>query len=75
MNYSQFSEDICPIAILGKSSLLIKKSDLNSIGKDLGILSVEVDVAKFEIFKAIDLEKHLKFNPWEEITDDKFKCR
>ncbi len=71
MRNSQIMEDIYPIAKLGNSYLLINKSELHKVGKGFGITSIKVDISSLEIHKAVDLERHLKFNPWEDITDAK----
>jgi agmatine deiminase len=75
MNNSQFMKDIYPIAKLGNSYLLINKYELHKVGKGLGVLSIKIDISNLEINKAIDLERHLKFNPWEEIVDAKERER
>ena len=75
MSNSQFMKEIYPIAKIGNSFLLINKSELRKVGKGLGVLSIKADISSLEIHKAIDLERHLKFNPWEEITDAKERER
>lgn len=62
-------EKLYPICKLGNSFLIILKEKLPIVGKQLGVMSVQIDLSNSEITPPIDLEKHLKFNPWEEITD------
>lgn len=62
-------KELYPICKLGNSFLIILKENLPKVGKQLGIMSVQIDLSKSEITPPVDLEKHLKFNPWEEITD------
>lgn len=71
MNELQIWSEAYPIAKIGYSYLLILKSELNRVGKQLGVMSVKIDLSGSEITPPIDLEKHLRFNPWEEITDSK----
>lgn len=60
-----------PICKLGSSILLVRKDDLPFVGKGLGVMSVKVDFSTSEFFDPVDLEIHLKFNPWEEIFDSR----
>jgi len=64
--------EIYPIAKLGNAILVVNKADISYIGKEqaLAVQCVLVDLKKREIEPPIALEKHLKFNPWEEITNE-----
>jgi len=70
MNHYQFKQAIYPIAKLGDNYLLILKSELSKVGKGLGVLAIKIEMMGLEIFKPEDLERHLKFNPWEEILSE-----
>ena len=63
--------EIYPIAKLGNQILIVNKDDLPFIGKEraLEVKCIKVDLKHKAIDPLIELEKHLKFNPWEEITD------
>ena len=70
--------NITPIAKLGnlEEILFINKTDIPFIGKEraMEVMCVRVDFGHKSIDETIELEKHLKFNPWEEImTDDERK--
>ena len=57
---------------LGSKILIINKADIPYIGsldKGLEVMTIQVDLKKREIFPPLELEKHLKFNPWEETTE------
>jgi len=71
MYANQSLQGLYPISKIGNKYLLILKTELPKVGKQLGVLSVKIDLSRSEITTPIDLEKHLKFNPWEEITDSK----
>lgn len=64
--------EIYPVAKLGNEVLIVNKSDLSFLGKEraLEVKCVKVDLKHKAISQIIELEKHLKFNPWEEITDE-----
>lgn len=59
-------------AKLGEQILIINKDDIPCIGKEraLEVMSVSVDLRNKRIGEILELEKHLKFNPWEEILDN-----
>ena len=63
--------EIYPIAKLGDLILIINKDDLPYVGKDnaLEIKCVKVDLKHGLIDSVMELEKHLKFNPWEELSE------
>ncbi|MDP3725558.1 MAG: hypothetical protein Q8R20_03775 [Nanoarchaeota archaeon] len=63
--------EIYPIAKLGDQILIVNKDDVPYIGKEraLEVKCIKVDLKHRVIDPLIELEKHLKFNPWEEITD------
>lgn len=65
-------ENIYPVAKLGDQILLIHKSDVPFVGKEraLEVMCVKVDLRNQLIDEPTELEKHLKFNPWEEIMDE-----
>jgi|SRR3989344_2394655 len=64
--------EIYLIAKLDDEVLIINKNDIPYIGKEraLDVKCVKVDLKHGEIDPIIELEKHLKFNPWEEITSE-----
>ena len=65
--------EIYPIAKLGDQILIINKNDLSYIGKERAfeVKCIKVNLKHMTIDSIIELEKHLKFNPWEEIpTED-----
>lgn len=64
--------EIYPIAKLGDQILIVNKDDLPYIGKEraLEVKCVKVDLRHKTIDPIIELEKHLKFNPWEEVGED-----
>jgi len=63
--------EIYPVAKLGYQILIINKDDLPFVGKEraLEVKCIKVDLKHGVIDPLIELEKHLKFNPWEEIPD------
>ena len=63
--------EIYPVAKLGYQILIINKNDLFFVGKEraLEVKCIKVDLKHKAIDPLIELEKHLKFNPWEEIPD------
>jgi len=65
-------ETIYPIAQMGDEVLLVLKENLPYIGKKnaLKVQCVFIDLMGRRIQDPIGIEYHLKFNPWEEITDD-----
>jgi len=65
-------ENLYIAARLDDEVLIINKSDLPYIGKEraLEVMSVTVDLGKKKIGQILELEKHLKFNAWEEIMED-----
>lgn len=64
--------EIYPIAKLGSQILIVNKKDLPFIGKEraIEVKCVRVNLENAIIDEMLELEKHLKFNPWEEITSD-----
>src|SRR3989344_9662446 len=64
--------EIYPVAKLGYQILIINKDDLPFIGKEraLEVKCIKVDLKHKVIDPLIELEKHLKFNPWEELSDN-----
>jgi len=64
--------EIYPVAKLGYQVLIINKDDLAFIGKEraLEVKCIKVDIKHKVIDPIIELEKHLKFNPWEELNDE-----
>ena len=64
--------EIYPVAKLGDQVLIINKADIPYIGKAraLDVKCIKVDLKYKSIDPIIELEKHLKFNPWEETTGD-----
>jgi hypothetical protein len=63
---------IYPIAKLGDQLLIVNSDDLPYIGKEkaMEVKCIQVDLTKRIIDDPFELEKHLKFNPWEEITTE-----
>lgn len=64
--------EIYPVAKLGNQILIINKDDLPFIGKERAfeVKCIKVDLKHRMIDPIVELEKHLKFNPWEEISDN-----
>lgn len=64
-------DTIFPVAKLHSLVLIMNKSDVPFIGKEraLEVMCVQVDLEQGVIYPVHELEKHLKFNPWEETTD------
>lgn len=66
-------KEIRPIAKLGDNKILVvKESDLPKIGDEkhaLQVLVVLVDFQRKEVLGPELLERHLKMNPWEQITE------
>lgn len=64
--------EIYPVAKLGDQVLIVNKDDLPYIGKEKAfeVRCIRVDLRHRTIDPIIELEKHLKFNPWEEISQD-----
>ncbi|MCE2414640.1 hypothetical protein J4G07_11590 [Candidatus Poribacteria bacterium] len=64
-----------PIAKLPNWILIVNKNDVPFIGKEraLEVMCIQVSLRRKMIFPIAKLEKHLKFNPWEEIIDDEEK--
>lgn len=63
--------ELYPIAKLGDEVLVINKDDIPYVGKEraMDVKCISVDLKQKEIDAITELEKHLKFNPWEE-TDE-----
>jgi hypothetical protein len=63
---------IYPVAKLGDAVLIVNQDDLPYIGKQRAydVKCVRVDLKRGTIDPVIELEKHLKFNPWEEMSED-----
>jgi hypothetical protein len=67
---------IFPIFWFGNEVLLISKSDLPMVGKQLGVLAVKIDIKECKISpKLIDLERYLKFGYWYEIVKEEERER
>ena len=64
--------EIYPVAKLGDQVLIINKDDLPHIGKEraIEVWCIKIDFRHKTIDSIIELEKHLKFNPWEEVDED-----
>ncbi|MDO8499988.1 MAG: hypothetical protein Q7S66_05050 [bacterium] len=64
--------EIYPVAKLGDQILIVNKDDLPYIGKEraLEVKCIKIDLGHRTIDPIIELEKHLKFNPWEELSED-----
>lgn len=64
--------EIYPIAKLGSQILIVNKDDLPFIGKEraLEVKCIKVNLKHRVVDPIIELEKHLKFNPWEEISEN-----
>lgn len=64
--------EIYTVAKLGDQILLVNKNDLSYIGKEraLEVKCIKVDLHHRTIEPIIELERHLKFNPWEEISEE-----
>lgn len=58
-----------PIAKLGSHVLVIDERDLTFVGKNraLEVKCIKIDLEKRTIDAVVELERHLKFNPWEEV--------
>jgi hypothetical protein len=65
--------ELCPVAKLGDRILVVNKDDLPYVGKEraIDVKCINVDLKHKEIDPITELEKHLKFNPWEEIDEDR----
>lgn len=65
-------DEICIIAKLGNNILIVNKADIKHIGKEgaMEVMSVSVDLENRRIGPVVELEKHLKFNPWEEMSQE-----
>ena len=65
-------DTILPIARLDNEILIITTADVPFIGKEraLEVMCVQVDLKHTKIYPIIELEKHLKFNPWEKIPEE-----
>ena len=63
-----------PIAKPGNKILIVNKNDVPFIGKARGlevICIIQVDFKHTRIYSIIELERPLKFNPWEKITEQR----
>ena len=60
-----------PVAALGDQILIVNEGDVSFIGKEraMEVMCVQVDLRHKTIYPTIELEKHLKFNPWVEVSD------
>ena len=60
-----------PIATLGSQILIVNEGDISFIGGEraLEVMCIQVDFRHAKIYPIIALEKHFKFNPWEELSD------
>lgn len=64
---------IYPIARRDYHRLIVNKDDLPFIGgkRALEVMCIQADLKNAVIDSdSIELEKHLKFNPWEEIVEE-----
>lgn len=65
-----------PIAELERESVLVvKQDDVPKIGKrveSLEVKAVVVDLRKEKVSDPELLERHLKFNPWIEVSPDRY---
>ena len=61
-----------PIAKLGSRVLIVNKSDLPFVGKErwLEVMCIQVNFRHGTIDSVFELEKHFKFNPWENFRDE-----
>ena len=64
--------EIYPVAKLGNQILIVNMDDLPYIGKEkaLEVKCIRIDLKHKTIDPIIELEKHLKFNPWEETSEE-----
>lgn len=64
--------ELYPVAKLGDEVLVINKDDIPYVGKEraVDVKCVNVDLKHKEIDAITELEKHLKFNPWEETDEE-----
>ena len=64
--------ELYPIATLGDEVLMTNKDDIPFVGKEKAniVKCVSVDLKHKKIDPITELEKHLKFNPWEETSDE-----
>lgn len=62
--------ELLPIAKLGEQVLIINRDDLPYVGQNraMEVMCVQVDFRHKTIAPPLELEKHLKFNPWEEVS-------
>ena len=69
--------DIVLIARLGNFDevIFVNKNDIQFIGKQraMEVMCIRVDMNNKTIDAPTELEKHFKFNPWEEIARDEEK--
>jgi len=65
-------ENLHIAARLDDEILIVNKGDLPYIGKEraLEVMCITVDLEKKKIGQILELEKHLKFNAWEEVMED-----
>lgn len=64
-------ENLYVVARIDDELLIINKSDLPYIGKKraLEVMCIKIDLKTKVIDSLLELEKHLKFSPWEEIME------
>ncbi len=64
--------ELYPVAKLGDEVLVINKDDIPLIGKENAedVKCVSVDLKHKRIDPLAALENHLKFNPWEETSEE-----
>ncbi|HBC45169.1 MAG: hypothetical protein UX08_C0003G0049 [Candidatus Collierbacteria bacterium GW2011_GWB1_45_35] len=64
--------ELYPVAKLGDEVLVVNKDDIPFIGKEraIDVKCINVDLKHKEIDPITELEKHLKFNPWEETDEE-----
>ncbi len=64
--------ELYPVAKLGDEVLVVNKEDLLYIGKERAadVKCVNVDLKHKAVSSITELEKHLKFNPWEETNEE-----
>ncbi|MBU1167632.1 hypothetical protein KKC60_04465 [Patescibacteria group bacterium] len=65
-------KNITPIKQLGNSVLVVHSKSIPYIGKKhaLEVKCIKIDFDLSSVDSLIELEKHLKFNPWEDVSDD-----
>lgn len=64
--------ELYPVAKLGNEVLVMNKDDIPYIGREraLDVMCINVNLKYKKIHPITELEKHLKFNPWEETDEE-----